>query len=57
MAAKNSGKRFLGKVPVHSADTLWVTNFVKNALPHTISEILKIFSKEKSSPLVNKSAI
>ena len=34
---------FGGKLPVHSAENLWVKNFVEIALSCTISEILKIF--------------
>ena len=30
---------FCEKLPVHSADTLWVKNFVKVTLSHSISEI------------------
>ena len=30
---------FWGNLPVESADTLWVKNFIEIALPHTVSEI------------------
>ena len=41
---KVAGKRFFGKSPVDSADTLWVKNFVEIALSHFISEINGFFA-------------
>ena len=38
MAAKMKGKRFLGKVRVDTADTLWVKNFVEITPSHIVSE-------------------
>ena len=40
MAAKSGGKTFFSKImPVDSADTPWVKNFVEIALFHSVSEI------------------
>ena len=40
MAAKNGVQNdFWEKLPVGTADTLWVKNFIKIALSRTISEI------------------
>ena len=36
-------KDFLGKSPVDSADTLWIKNFVKIVLAHSVSEINTLF--------------
>ena len=40
MVAKSGGKTFFGEImPVDSADTLWVKNFVEIALSCSVSEI------------------
>ena len=44
MAAKSGGKTFFcKKLPVDSADTQWVKNFVEIALSHSVSEINTFF--------------
>ena len=44
MAAKSGGKTIFCEImPVESADTLWVKNFVKIALSLSISEINTFF--------------
>ena len=38
------GNDFCEKSPVHSADTLWVKNFVEIALSRSVTEILCVFA-------------
>ena len=45
MAAKSGGKKlFCKKLPVDSADTLWVKNFIEIALSHPVSETNVFFA-------------
>ena len=41
---KRQENDFCKKLPVYSAVTLWVKNFIEIILSHTISEILKVFT-------------